>query len=156
VFPSHYVAKPRIDPSSPSRKRRRMSSPTYDDQLAFPSQDELRAIGQFETSLSQAPSRYRESANTVPGVGTSSQDSFGLEVCTIHKLLASQLPAEPNDSVTSAHPTLLIDPNLPSLQHHFHDNVLLQDMTILTIHSHPHLGLLRGLPPLLPQISSIQ
>jgi hypothetical protein len=61
-----------------------MSSPTYDDQLAFPSQDELRAIGQLEVSLSQAPSRYRESASTVPGIGTSSQDSFGLEVCTMH------------------------------------------------------------------------
>jgi hypothetical protein len=60
-----------------------MSSPTYDDQLAFPSQDELRAIGQIEISLSQAPSRYRESASTVPGLRTSSQDNFGFEVCTI-------------------------------------------------------------------------
>ena len=61
-----------------------MSSPTYDDQLAFPSQDELRAIGQLEINLSQVPSHYRESASTVPGIGTSSPDSFGLEVCTIH------------------------------------------------------------------------
>ena len=60
-----------------------MSSPTYDDQLAFPSQDELRVIGQLEISLSQAPSHYRESANKVLGARTSSQDSFGLEVCTV-------------------------------------------------------------------------
>jgi hypothetical protein len=81
VFPSSYPAQLRIDPSSPTRKRRRMSSPTYDDQLAFPNQDELKVIGQFEISLSQAPSRYRESASIVPGMGTSSQNSFGLEVC---------------------------------------------------------------------------
>jgi hypothetical protein len=84
AFPSSYPAQLRIDSSSPTRKRRRMSSPTYDDQLAFPSQDELRVIGQFEISLSQAPSRYRESGSTVPGMGTSSQNSFGLEVRTIH------------------------------------------------------------------------
>ena len=60
-----------------------MSSPTYDDQLAFPSQDELRVIGQLEISLSQVPSHYRESANKVLGARTSSQDSFGLEVCTV-------------------------------------------------------------------------
>jgi len=77
-----------------------MSSPTYDDQLAFPSQDELRAIGNLEISLSQAPSRYRESASTVPGMGTPLQDGFGLEVCTIHTRFTT--PSEPNDSVTSA------------------------------------------------------
>ena len=66
-----------------------MSSPTYDDQLAFPSQDELMAIGQFEISLSQAPSRYREAASTAPGRGTPLQESFGLEVSTIHACFTS-------------------------------------------------------------------
>ena len=60
-----------------------MSSPTYDEQLAFPSQDELRAIGQIEISLSQVPSHYRECASKVVGTRTSSQNSVGLEVCTI-------------------------------------------------------------------------
>ena len=59
-----------------------MSSPTYDDQLAFPSQDELKVIGQLEISLSQVPSHYRECASKVQG-RTSSPDSFGLEVCTM-------------------------------------------------------------------------
>ncbi|KAI0299813.1 hypothetical protein BC826DRAFT_714100 [Russula brevipes] len=69
--------------SSPPQKRRRMqgrmSSPTYDEQLALPSQDELRAIGKLEFSLSQAPSHYRGRTSNVPPAGTASQDRFGLE-----------------------------------------------------------------------------
>jgi hypothetical protein len=64
-----------------------MSSPTYDEQLALPSQDELRAIGKLEFSLSQAPSRYRERTSNVPAAGTASQDRFGLEVRIVDALL---------------------------------------------------------------------
>ena len=61
-----------------------MSSPTYDQQLEIPSQDELRVIGKSELSLSQAPSRYPMGTSKVPATGISSQDSFGLEVCIVH------------------------------------------------------------------------
>ena len=67
-----------------------MSSPTYDDQLAFPSQDELRVIGQLEISLSQAPSHYRECVSKALDMRTSLQDSFGLKVlCTMLTCFAS-------------------------------------------------------------------
>ncbi|KAH9980762.1 hypothetical protein BJV74DRAFT_83408 [Russula compacta] len=67
------------DSSSPPLKRRRMSSPTYDEQLEIPSQDELRVIGKLELSLSQAPPRYSMGTSKVPATGISSQYSFGLE-----------------------------------------------------------------------------
>ncbi|KAI9511878.1 hypothetical protein F5148DRAFT_178985 [Russula earlei] len=65
---------------SPPRKRRRMSSPTYDDQLAFPGRDELEAIDKLELSLSQASSLFRKGTSIVLATGTSSQDCFGLEI----------------------------------------------------------------------------
>ena len=61
-----------------------MSSPTYDEQLALPSQDELKVIGQLELSLSQAASRHRNSGyyrtSKVPPTVVSLQNSFGHEV----------------------------------------------------------------------------
>ncbi|KAI0253208.1 hypothetical protein BJV78DRAFT_220331 [Lactifluus subvellereus] len=65
------------DSSSPPRKRRRMSSPTYDEQLALPSQEELSAMHKLELSLSQAPSHYNKSAIKLHAMGVSSQGSFG-------------------------------------------------------------------------------
>ena len=53
-----------------------MSSPTYDEQLEFPSQDELTVIGQLELSLSQAVPHYGN-----PTTGVYSQDIRGYEVC---------------------------------------------------------------------------
>ena len=76
MFPNLSLSHPRIDSSSPPRKRRRMSSPTYDEQLELPSQDELIVIGQLELSLSQAVSHYH---NAVTGVFP--QDVSGHEVC---------------------------------------------------------------------------
>ena len=57
-----------------------MSSPTYDEQLALPSQDELRVIDQLELSLSQAPSHYRNRMSKVRATVVSSQDGFDHEV----------------------------------------------------------------------------
>ncbi|KAH9964099.1 hypothetical protein BC827DRAFT_49058 [Russula dissimulans] len=85
------------DSSSPPRKRQRMSSPTYDDQLALPSQEELRAIGQIEFGLSQASSHYYKRTNKVPTTGRSSQDCLGLE--NLHHLSdSSDLSACPASS----------------------------------------------------------
>ena len=75
MFPNLSLSHSRIDSSSPPRKRRRMSSPTYDEQLEFPSQDELTVIGQLELSLSQAVSRYHD-----PATGVYLQDNRGHEV----------------------------------------------------------------------------
>lgn len=61
-----------------------MSSPTYDEQLALPSQEELSAINKLELSLSQAPSYYNESASKAHAMGVSSQDSFGPRVCSAY------------------------------------------------------------------------
>ncbi|KAH9070787.1 hypothetical protein EDB83DRAFT_2517952 [Lactarius deliciosus] len=55
--------------SLPPRKRQRLSSPTYDEQLELPSKDELKVIEQLELSLSQAPSHYRKAASSVPLIG---------------------------------------------------------------------------------------
>jgi hypothetical protein len=151
LLPSSYPAYIRIDSSSPPRKRRRMSSPTYDDQLAFPSQDELKAIGQLEVSLSQVPSHYRGCASKVLGTGKSSQDSLGLGVCTM-LACCSTSSAELNNRVLSPYPVFLIDPSLHPLLHHFHD----KNTTILTIHSRLRSDLLRDLSPHLPPTSSIQ
>ncbi|KAI9453574.1 hypothetical protein BJY52DRAFT_1288754 [Lactarius psammicola] len=65
--------------SHSSRKRMRLSSPTYDEQLELPSKDELRVIDQLELSLSQAPAHYRKGTSTVPLVGVPSPDSLGSE-----------------------------------------------------------------------------
>lgn len=64
----------RIDSSFPSRKRQRLSSPTYDEQLELPSKDELRVIDQLELGLSQAPSHYRNVTSDDPLFGVPSQD----------------------------------------------------------------------------------
>jgi len=53
-----------------------MSSPTYDEQLEFPSQDELTVIGQLELSLSQVVSHYHS-----PATGVYSQGISGHKVC---------------------------------------------------------------------------
>ncbi|KAI0050560.1 hypothetical protein FA95DRAFT_567373 [Auriscalpium vulgare] len=43
-----------LSPSpSPSPKRQRMSSPTYDDQIDFPSQAELKGVDALEVTMSQ-------------------------------------------------------------------------------------------------------
>lgn len=52
-------------PSSPARKRQRLSSPTYDDQLGDLSQGDLAAFDEIDFQLSQAqpysPKRKRRS-----------------------------------------------------------------------------------------------
>ena len=83
MFPNLSFSHRRIDSSSPLRKRRRMSSPTYDEQLEFPSQDELTVIGQLELGLSQAVSH-----NHNPATGVYSQGIFGHEVCVALTFLA--------------------------------------------------------------------
>jgi hypothetical protein len=70
----------RIDSSLPLRKRRRLSSPTYDEQLELPSKDELKVIDQLELSLSQAPSHYRKGTSSVPLFGVPSEPQDGSEV----------------------------------------------------------------------------
>jgi hypothetical protein len=57
-----------------------MSSPTYDEQLALPSQDELRVINQLELNLSQAASHYRNGMNKVRATVVSSHDGVDHEV----------------------------------------------------------------------------
>jgi len=57
-----------------------MSSPTYDEQLELPSQDELRVIEQLEFGLSQAASHYRNGSSKVRATVVSSQSGFGHEV----------------------------------------------------------------------------
>jgi hypothetical protein len=57
-----------------------MSSPTYDEQMELPSQDELRVIEQLELGLSQAASHYRTGSSKVRATGVSSQSGFGHEV----------------------------------------------------------------------------
>ncbi|KAH9170558.1 hypothetical protein EDB89DRAFT_1977289, partial [Lactarius sanguifluus] len=65
--------------SLPSRKRQRLSSPTYDEQLELPSKDELKVIDQIELSLSQAPSHYRKATSSVPLIGVPTQDRLDSE-----------------------------------------------------------------------------
>ncbi|KAI9444587.1 hypothetical protein H4582DRAFT_2070318 [Lactarius indigo] len=65
--------------SLPPRKRQRLSSPTYDEQLELPSKDELKAIDQLELSLSQAPSHYCKGTSSVPWIGVPTQDRPGSE-----------------------------------------------------------------------------
>lgn len=48
------------DPMSPVRKRQRMSSPTYDEQVAL-SQDDLEAFDNFERKLTQLQSPRTQS-----------------------------------------------------------------------------------------------
>ena len=77
----------RIDSSLPLRKRQRLSSPTYDEQLELPSKDELRVIDQVELGLSQAPSHYRKGASNSSLFGVPSQDGsevravYGQSIC---------------------------------------------------------------------------
>jgi hypothetical protein len=70
----------RIDSSFPSRKRQRLSSPTYDEQLELPSKDELRVIDQLEIGLSQAPSHYRNVTSNDPLFGAPSQDGSEVRI----------------------------------------------------------------------------
>ncbi|KAH9058304.1 hypothetical protein EDB87DRAFT_1685476 [Lactarius vividus] len=65
--------------SLPPRKRQRLSSPTYDEQLELPSKDELKAIDQIELSLSQASSHYRKATSSVPLIGVPAQDRLDSE-----------------------------------------------------------------------------
>ncbi len=58
-----------------------MSSPTYDEQLALPGEDELKIIDQLELGLSQAPAHYRKGTSSVP---LFSQDNVGPEVRTTY------------------------------------------------------------------------
>jgi hypothetical protein len=58
----------------------RLSSPTYDEQLELPCEDELKVIDQLELGLSQAPAHYRKGTSSVPLIGVLSQDSSGSEV----------------------------------------------------------------------------
>lgn len=78
----------RIDSSLPLRKRQRLSSPTYDEQLELPSKDELRVIDQVELGLSQAPSHYRKgTTSSLSLFGVPSQDgsevraAYGQSIC---------------------------------------------------------------------------
>ena len=67
-----------IDSPSPSppRKRQRLSSPTYDDQMDDLSQDELKGIHDLEVKLSQTSQpRGPDVHHRVPAVGESSQES---------------------------------------------------------------------------------
>ena len=50
-------------PSSPVRKRQRLSSPTYDDQLGYPSQEDLAAYDELDYKLSQSSQSPTRSIN---------------------------------------------------------------------------------------------
>ncbi|KAI0275230.1 hypothetical protein BC834DRAFT_851763 [Gloeopeniophorella convolvens] len=62
---------------SPPRKRQRLSSPTYDEQLELPSQEEFRALDELEFSMSQSQSLYRPGFVSAFNPGESSQDVLG-------------------------------------------------------------------------------
>ena len=76
----------RIVSSFPSRKRQRLSSPTYDEQLELPSEGELRVIDQLELGLSQAPSHYRNVTSDDPLFGLLSQDGSEVRAAYIYSI----------------------------------------------------------------------
>ena len=79
----------RIDSSLPLRKRQRLSSPTYDEQLELPSKDELMVIDQLELGLSQAPSHYRNRTSSVPPFRVPSQDGSDVRAAYIYSISPS-------------------------------------------------------------------
>jgi hypothetical protein len=84
-----YSFSSRIDSYSPPHKRQRMSSPTYDEQLALPSQEELSVMDNLELTLSHAPSLNRKGANNVHTTGLSSPDSYSTRVRSAYSCLIS-------------------------------------------------------------------
>lgn len=58
----------------------RLSSPTYDEQMELPCEDELKVIDQLELGLSQAPAHYHKRRSSAPLIGETSHGSSGSEV----------------------------------------------------------------------------
>lgn len=79
--------------SSPARKRQRLSSPTYDDQLDDISPEDLEAFDALEAKLSQSPKKSSQS---------SSQEAKDRRVKAIIEALSQDLSGKPPNTIRTS------------------------------------------------------